>query len=82
MVLDMLLQAPKIVREIQPVSWTYLAQPPADGTVFLEWQSPQAQVQAQRAGRMSGFASDGYAWADPETQYQQEVKGFVRVLSG
>lgn len=23
------------------------------------------------------FASDGYAWADPEQQFQQEIKGYV-----
>lgn len=73
MVLDMLLQATKIVREVSAVSWQYIAQPPADGTLFLAWQ-PLAQ-------RNVAFASDGYSWADQETVHRQEVKGYVRPLA-
>lgn len=69
--LEYLTQAPKIVREVAPVSWTYLQAPPADGTVFLAWQ-PESQ-------RGTRFASDGYVWADPEANYTFERHGYVGV---
>ncbi|KAF2198310.1 DUF1750-domain-containing protein [Delitschia confertaspora ATCC 74209] len=65
--LEYLLNAPKIVNDAAPMSWTYFDRPPQDGTVILTWQPPLLQ------GR---FASDGLAWADPEVQYQTEIQGY------
>ncbi len=67
--LEHLLQAPKIVKAVAPMSWTYLQAPP-DGTMFLAWQ-PVAQ-------RGASFSSDGYVWADPEAAFTFEVQGYVR----
>jgi hypothetical protein len=69
-VVDYLTQAPKIVRESHPMTWTYFSNPPPDGSSFLLWQ-PQS-----RHLRMS---SDGYFWVDNETQYTQDVKGYVSI---
>jgi len=68
-VLEFLLNAPKIMNEVQAVAWQYLQ--PAhlnDGTVFLEWQPPQRQTQ---------FASDGFVWGGPESMYNLSVNGYV-----
>ena len=54
------------------MTWTYL-QGPSDGTVFLEWQ-PASQ-------RQSRFASDGYVWADAESAFTMDVRGYVSALS-
>jgi hypothetical protein len=53
---------------MSPMAWHYMYQPPTDGQVFLTWQS----------GRVKGFASDGYIWADPEAQFHQDIQGYVR----
>ncbi|KIW05629.1 uncharacterized protein PV09_03500 [Verruconis gallopava] len=66
-VLQNLLQAPQIVREMKPMAWTYL-QPPQDGTMFLTWQPP-------RMGNT--FATDGYIWLDQEMTYRQNISGYV-----
>ncbi|KAF2101935.1 DUF1750-domain-containing protein, partial [Rhizodiscina lignyota] len=68
MAVDYLIQAPKIVREVHAMSWTYFSTPPPDGQSFLVWQP---QRQGLRA------SSDGYIWVDPETSFQQEVKGYT-----
>lgn len=52
------------------MSWAYLQCPP-DGAVFLSWQ-PLAQ-------RGLRFASDGYVWADAESTYNYDVRGYVSV---
>jgi hypothetical protein len=67
-VLQNLLQAPQIVREVKPMAWTYLT-PPQDGTTFLTWQAP-------RMG--NNFASDGYIWIDHEMTFRQSIRGYVR----
>ncbi|EKG21244.1 hypothetical protein MPH_01436 [Macrophomina phaseolina MS6] len=61
---DFLLNAPKIVKDVAPMTWQYFQNPPNDGTVFLEWQ-PVNQ-------RGNAYASDGYVWADPESSYSYE----------
>lgn len=49
------------------MAWTYV-QAPRDGTVWLEWISPR---------RENRFASDGYAWGDPEQTGRQERNGYT-----
>lgn len=66
-VLQNLLQAPQVVREMKPMAWTYLT-PPQDGTMFLTWQAP-------RLG--NNFASDGYIWIDAESTFRQNIRGYV-----
>jgi hypothetical protein len=66
--LEYLIKGPQIVRDTSPVAWTFLAAPPPDGTVILTWQPP-------RMGTM--FASDGMVWADAETAYDMNVRGYV-----
>jgi hypothetical protein len=56
------------VRDTSPVAWTYFTNPPADGTVVLTWQPPRMQTH---------FASDGMVWADAETAYDMNVRGYV-----
>lgn len=68
-VLDYLLAAPKVVREMYPMHWTFLDGPP-DGTTLLTWQ-PLAHLG-------TAFASDGYVWADAEQAYTFEARGYVR----
>ena len=64
-----LLDAPSIVKQIAPMSWTYV-QAPQDGTLFLEWLSPSRP--------QSNFPSDGYAWADqPESMARQDFNGYT-----
>ncbi|PLN77231.1 DUF1750-domain-containing protein [Aspergillus taichungensis] len=67
-VVEYLLSAPKIVREAQPMHWTFL-DGPQDGTVMLTWQP------LQHLG--NNFASDGYVWADAEQAYTFEARGYV-----
>lgn len=66
--LEYLIKGPQIVRDTSPVAWTFLSAPPQDGTVILTWQPP-------RMGTM--FASDGMVWADAETAYDMNVRGYV-----
>ncbi|KAF2495652.1 DUF1750-domain-containing protein [Lophium mytilinum] len=66
--LDYLLNAPKIVNDAQPVAWTYFQAPPPDGTVILTWQPPHMG---------NSFASDGYTWADEETSYKIDIRGYT-----
>ncbi|KAL4797685.1 hypothetical protein BDV19DRAFT_358499 [Aspergillus venezuelensis] len=65
---EFLLSAPKVVREAQPMHWTFL-DGPQDGTVMLTWQS------LNHMG--TNFASDGYVWADAEQAFTFEVRGYV-----
>ncbi|KAJ9315113.1 hypothetical protein DTO271D3_4566 [Paecilomyces variotii] len=65
---DYLLSAPKIVRELQPMHWTFLDGPP-DGTIMLTWQP------LNHLG--TNFASDGYVWADAEQAFTFEAKGYT-----
>lgn len=67
-VLEYLLSAPRIVRELHPMHWTFLDGPP-DGSVMLTWQ-PLNQLGAN-------FASDGYVWADVEQAFTFEARGYV-----
>ncbi|KAL3478102.1 hypothetical protein BJX99DRAFT_225023 [Aspergillus californicus] len=67
-VVEYLLSAPKIVREAQPMHWTFLDGPP-DGSVMLAWQ-PLGQLG-------TNFASDGYVWADAEQAFTFEARGYV-----
>ncbi|KAL2358571.1 hypothetical protein BJ546DRAFT_946096 [Cryomyces antarcticus] len=67
-VVEYLLHAPKIVKELAPMSWQYM-HAPQDGTVLLAWQA---------SGAMEGrFASDGYVWADPEATFAQSIRGYT-----
>lgn len=71
-VVEYLMSAPKIVRDVQPMHWTFL-DAPADGTVMLVWQP------LEYLG--TNFASDGYVWADSEHAFNSEARGYVRVTS-
>ncbi|KIX98330.1 uncharacterized protein Z520_05631 [Fonsecaea multimorphosa CBS 102226] len=63
-----LLEAPKIVRDLQPMQWQFL-DTPADGTLILEWQP------LEYLG--TSYASDGFIWADVEHVYKSEVRGYT-----
>ncbi|KAE8353612.1 DUF1750-domain-containing protein [Aspergillus coremiiformis] len=67
-VVEYLLSAPKIVREAQPMHWTFL-DGPQDGTVMLTWQP------LNHLG--TNFASDGYVWADVEQAFTFEARGYL-----
>ncbi|KAB8270650.1 hypothetical protein BDV30DRAFT_214876 [Aspergillus minisclerotigenes] len=67
-VVEYLLGAPKIVREAQPMHWTFL-DGPQDGTVMLTWQP------LNHLG--TNFASDGYVWADVEQAFTFEARGYL-----
>jgi hypothetical protein len=71
-VVEYLVTAPKIVRELQPMHWTFLDGPP-DGTTYLTWQP------LQHLG--TNFASDGYIWADAEQVFTFEARGYVCQLN-
>ena len=64
---EYLIQAPRIAREVAPMSWQYL-DCPADGEVMLVWQPSQLRNQA---------ASDGFVWADAEAAFSSEMRGYV-----
>lgn len=64
---EYLIQAPKIVREVAPMNWTYLDCPP-DGEVMLVWQPSQLGGQV---------ASDGFIYADAEAAFSSEVRGYT-----
>ncbi|KAF2030838.1 DUF1750-domain-containing protein [Setomelanomma holmii] len=66
--LEHLIKGPQIVRDTSPVVWTYFTSPPPDGTVVLTWQPPRMQTH---------FASDGMVWADPETAYDMNIRGYT-----
>ncbi|KKK17383.1 hypothetical protein AOCH_002027 [Aspergillus ochraceoroseus] len=66
-VVEYLLSAPKVVREAQPMHWTFL-DGPQDGTVMLTWQP------LNHLG--TNFASDGYVWADVEQAFTFEARGY------
>ncbi|GFF22626.1 SWI/SNF and RSC complexes subunit ssr4 [Aspergillus udagawae] len=67
-VVEYLLSASKIVREAQPMHWTFL-DGPQDGTVMLTWQP------LNHLG--TNFASDGYVWADVEQAFTFEARGYM-----
>ncbi|KAH8427815.1 uncharacterized protein LDX57_005520 [Aspergillus melleus] len=67
-VVEYLLSAQKIVREAQPMYWSFL-DGPQDGTVMLTWQP------LNHLG--TNFASDGYVWADVEQAFTFEARGYV-----
>ncbi|KAH8727974.1 hypothetical protein GQ44DRAFT_757870 [Phaeosphaeriaceae sp. PMI808] len=66
--LEHLIRGPQIVRDTAAVAWTYFTSPPPDGTVILTYQPPRMQTH---------FASDGMVWADPETAYDMNVRGYT-----
>lgn len=66
--LEYLIKGPQIVRDTSPVAWTYFASPPQDGTVMLAWQPPRMHTH---------FASDGVVWADAETAYDMNARGYT-----
>jgi len=68
-IVSYLLEAPKIVRDLQPMQWQMI-EAPADGTLMLTWQ-PLEYIGTT-------FASDGYIWADAEHVFKSEVRGYVR----
>ena len=67
-VVEYLLSAPKVTRELQPMHWTFIDGPP-DGSVMLTWQP------LNYLG--TNFASDGYVWADVEQAFSFEARGYV-----
>ena len=67
LLVEYLIQAPRIVKEQASMNWMFL-QGPQDGDVFLVWQPPQMGVRE---------ASDGYVWADPESAFSSEMRGYV-----
>ncbi len=70
-VVEYLLHAPRIMRDIAPVGWKFL-DPPRDGTIMLVWQPPQLGTH---------FASDGYVWADAEYAFDTDARGYVSLKS-
>jgi len=70
-VVNSLVEASKIMRDLQPVQWQFLEAPP-DGSLFLTWQ-PLEYLD-------TSFASDGYIWADVEQVFSQEAHGYVSVF--
>ncbi|KXL44782.1 MAG: hypothetical protein FE78DRAFT_540696 [Acidomyces sp. 'richmondensis'] len=70
-----LLDAPTIVKQIAAMSWTYVQAPP-DGTIWLEWLPPE------KMGADGRYPSDGYVWADQESAYRQEYRGYtIEIMS-
>ena len=63
-----LLEAPKIVRDLQPMQWQFL-DAPADGTLLLVWQPVEYLGTA--------FGTDGYIYGDAEQTFKSEVRGYV-----
>lgn len=63
-----LAQAPMVVKQVASMSWQYIAPPPPDGTVWLEWLPPD---------RADPYASDGYVWADTEGIFRQDYGGYT-----
>ena len=63
-----LLEAPKIVRELQPMQWGFI-DTPQDGTLLLLWQ-PNDYLNTH-------FPTDGFIWADVEASFKSEVRGYV-----
>lgn len=63
-----LLEAPKIVRDLQPMQWQFL-DAPQDGTLLLTWQP------LEHSG--THFASDGYIYGDAEQSFKSDVRGYV-----
>ncbi|KZF24401.1 DUF1750-domain-containing protein [Xylona heveae TC161] len=66
-VVDYLLQAPKVVKDVAPMNWTFL-DGPSDGSVLLVWQPFKLGTH---------FASDGYVWADAEQAFTSDVRGYT-----
>lgn len=67
-VVEYLIQAPRITRDMQPMHWMFI-DAPQDGSVMLVWQ-PSAHLG-------TNFATDGYVWADPEQAFNSEARGYV-----
>jgi hypothetical protein len=63
-----LLEAPKSVRDLQPMQWQLL-DAPADGTLLLTWQPLEQQG--------TNFSSDGYIYGDAEQSFKSDVRGYV-----
>ncbi len=66
-----LLEAPKIVRDLQPMQWQFL-DAPTDGTLMLTWQPLEHSA--------THFASDGYIYGDAEQSFKSDVRGYVRQI--
>lgn len=67
-IVQYLTDAPKVVRDLQPMQWQMLDTPP-DGTMLLVWQPLDYLGVAA--------ASDGYIYADAESLFKSEVRGYV-----
>lgn len=65
--MDLLLQAPKITREVAAMNWQFVDAPP-DGTIMLIWQPPQLGTHS---------ATDGLIYYGPEAAFSSEVRGYV-----
>lgn len=66
-----LADAPKVVRDLQPMQWQML-DAPQDGTLLLVWQP------LEYLG--TNAASDGYVYADQEQYFKSEVRGYVSCI--
>jgi len=66
-IVDLLLQAPKITREVAAMNWQFVDAPP-DGTIMLIWQPPQLGTHS---------ATDGLVYYGPEAAFSSEVRGYV-----
>ncbi|KPI46035.1 uncharacterized protein AB675_960 [Cyphellophora attinorum] len=66
-IVNFLSDAPKVVRDLQPMQWQML-DAPQDGTMLLVWQP------LEYLG--TSAASDGYIYADAEQYYKSDVRGF------
>ena len=71
-IVDLLLQAPKITREVAAMNWQFV-DAPQDGTIMLIWQPPQM-------GTVS--ATDGFVYAGSEAAFCSEVRGYVGEAPG
>lgn len=69
-IVSYLTDAPKIVRDLQPMQWQIL-DAPQDGSIMLVWQP------LEYLG--TNAASDGYVYADAEQYFESKVRGFVSI---
>ncbi|KAL8738304.1 MAG: hypothetical protein Q9181_000893 [Wetmoreana brouardii] len=67
-IVDRLMAAPQIATDVKPMVWMYIDNP-QDGTTMLVWQ-PLAKLG-------TGFASDGFIWADAEQAFSSQMKGYT-----
>ena len=67
MVVEYLMAAPRITREVAAMSWQFVDAPP-DGTVMLIWQPPALGTHS---------ATDGLVYGGVEQAFSSELRGYV-----